>query len=88
MSISNATTLAPPPRPSREPRATPGFAIALCEEQDATLGLATSGTRVQDAKLLVTIGGDGTLLRAAQIAAPHEIPSSGEYGALGLPHRN
>jgi NAD+ kinase len=62
-----------------------GYAVALCEEQNAALGLATDGARVDDAILLVTVGGDGTLLRAAQIAAPLGIPLFGvNTGRLGF----
>jgi NAD+ kinase len=62
-----------------------GFTIALCDDQDLELGLGSKGARVEDAVLLVTIGGDGTLLRAARIAAPHGIPLFGiNTGRLGF----
>jgi NAD+ kinase len=62
-----------------------GFVVALCDEQDAALRFAVPGARVEEAKLLVTVGGDGTLLRAAQVAAPHEIPLFGvNTGRLGF----
>jgi NAD+ kinase len=61
-----------------------GFAIALCGDQDETLGLST-GAQVEDAFVLVTIGGDGTLLRAAQIAVPIGLPLFGvNSGRLGF----
>jgi NAD+ kinase len=61
-----------------------GFSVALCEEQERELGIATDGS-IDDAVLLVTIGGDGTVLRAAQIAAPRSIPLFGvNTGRLGF----
>ena len=47
-----------------------GYTVALCDDQERELGIATDGAAIEDAMLLVTIGGDGTLLRAARIAAP------------------
>jgi NAD+ kinase len=62
-----------------------GYAIALCEDQDRELGLATSAAQVADAFAIVTIGGDGTLLRAAQIAVPLGLPLFGvNSGNLGF----
>ena len=61
-----------------------GFRVALGEEQRG-LELADDGTALEEAVLLVTVGGDGTLLRAAQIAAPHRIPLFGiNTGRLGF----
>jgi NAD+ kinase len=62
-----------------------GYGIALCDDQNRTLNLSTPGATVDQAVLLVTIGGDGTLLRAAQLAAPHGIPLFGvNTGRLGF----
>jgi NAD+ kinase len=62
-----------------------GFRIALCDDQAGKLAFGDDGTRVSEAVLLVTVGGDGTLLRAAHIAAPLGIPLLGiNTGRLGF----
>lgn len=62
-----------------------GYAVALEAEQERELRLASVGADLARARLLVTLGGDGTLLRAAQLAAPHGIPLFGiNTGRLGF----
>ncbi len=62
-----------------------GYAVALCDAQEGELDIATDGADIASAQVLVTIGGDGTLLRAAQIATPLGIPLFGiNTGRLGF----
>lgn len=62
-----------------------GYAVALCDAQDEVLHLADRGADVENARFLFAIGGDGTLLRAARIAYPYDIPLLGiNTGRLGF----
>jgi NAD+ kinase len=58
--------------------------IAVCEGEPDALGVPAT-CDVRDAELLLTIGGDGTLLRGARIAHPLGIPILGvNTGRLGF----
>ncbi len=62
-----------------------GFSIVFDHVQARELAMESNVARLADAQLLVTIGGDGTLLRAAQLAAPLGIPLFGiNTGRLGF----
>lgn len=61
------------------------YAIALCPGCDQHLDVRSDGARAADAALLITVGGDGTLLRAARFAVEHDIPVLGiNTGRLGF----
>jgi len=61
------------------------LAVACADDQNETLALSTNGARLSDSDLIVTIGGDGTLLRGVKIAAPLDVPIFGvNTGRLGF----
>ncbi|HVS45825.1 MAG TPA: NAD(+)/NADH kinase [Verrucomicrobiae bacterium] len=62
-----------------------GYAVAICDGQHEALGLPRSAATVAQAALLITVGGDGTLLRAARIAIDDDLPLLGiNTGRLGF----
>ncbi|GAC1405813.1 MAG: NAD(+)/NADH kinase [Candidatus Velthaea sp.] len=62
-----------------------GLAVACAEHQIAVLAVATPGANLDDSDLIVTIGGDGTLLRGVRIAARLDVPVFGvNTGRLGF----
>jgi NAD+ kinase len=62
-----------------------GYEIATWKGQDRIAGLATDGARAEDSALFITVGGDGTLLRAARVATEIGAPLLGiNTGRLGF----
>lgn len=62
-----------------------GFQIGVWKDQNLALNLATPQTRAEDAALFITVGGDGTLLRAARVATEHNVALLGiNTGRLGF----
>ena len=64
-----------------------GVKLLLGDQQASILKLNGAGARTfpEPADLLVSMGGDGTLLRAAHIAMPHGIPVLGvDFGRVGF----
>jgi NAD+ kinase len=62
-----------------------GLAVAVTGDGEVDPQLGTPGARLDDAELLITVGGDGTLLRAVHVAVPRDIPVLGvNTGRLGF----
>jgi NAD+ kinase len=62
-----------------------GFGVAVFRAQHEALRIDDDGTVVDEAYLLITVGGDGTLLRAARLAVDRDVPIFGiNTGRLGF----
>ncbi|HTU71455.1 MAG TPA: NAD(+)/NADH kinase [Candidatus Baltobacteraceae bacterium] len=63
-----------------------GYQVATWKGQQAVADLASNGVRAEDAALFITVGGDGTLLRAARLATEiGSVPLLGvNTGRLGF----
>ncbi len=62
-----------------------GYHVTAWDDQEEALRISTDGARSEDAALFVTVGGDGTLLRAARVATQNDIPLLGiNTGRLGF----
>lgn len=62
-----------------------GYTICLCPGSDPGLPIASDNAKLGEAALLVTVGGDGTLLRAARLVVEDAIPLLGiNTGRLGF----
>jgi NAD+ kinase len=60
-----------------------GIAVAIADHAPGLL--PTKGATLDDAELIITIGGDGTLLRGVRLAVPLDIPILGvNTGRLGF----
>ncbi|HTV93377.1 MAG TPA: NAD(+)/NADH kinase [Verrucomicrobiae bacterium] len=62
-----------------------GYEVATWKGQQGVADLATNGAHAEDAALFITVGGDGTLLRAARVATAIGAPLLGiNTGRLGF----
>jgi NAD+ kinase len=62
-----------------------GYGVGTWKGQQAIAHLASGGVRCEDGALFITVGGDGTLLRAARVATEVDAPLLGiNTGRLGF----